>query len=71
MCKSPNRGCRLLDTSEVAYYVISHDLVNLPIFCYDYTLCLPTMKNSYFNKLYTIIVQTGQYISGFFSALLG
>ena len=24
-------------------YVISHDLVNLPIFCYDYKLCLSTI----------------------------
>ena len=42
-CKPPNRGCTLLDTSEVAHYVISHDLVNLPIFCYDYKLCLSTI----------------------------
>ena len=68
MCKPPNRGCTLLDTSEVAHYVISHDLANLPIFRYDYKLCLSTIitfENIYYNKLYTIIVQTGQYISVF------
>ena len=31
MCKPPNRGCTLLDTSGVAHYVISYDLVNLTI----------------------------------------
>ena len=30
-------------TPEVARYVISHDLVNLPIFCYDYKVCLSTI----------------------------
>ena len=43
MCKPPNRRCTLLDTSEVANYVISHDLVNLLILCYDYKLCLSTI----------------------------
>ena len=43
MCKPPNRGCTLLDTSGVAHYVISHDLVNLAILCYDYKLSLSTI----------------------------
>ena len=43
MCKPPNRGCTLLDTSEVSHCVISHDLVNIPLFCYDYKLCLSTI----------------------------
>ena len=57
-----------MDTSGVAHYVISHDPVNLPIFCYDYKLStIITFENSYYNKLYTIIIN----ISGFFGALLG
>ena len=43
MRKPPNRGCTLLDTSGVVHYVISHDLVNRTIFCYDYKLRLSTI----------------------------
>ena len=40
-----NRVSTLLDTSGEAHiiYVISHDLVNLTIFCHDYKLCLSTI----------------------------
>ena len=42
VCKPPNRGCTLLDTWS-SPYVISYDLVNLTIFCYDYKLYSSTI----------------------------
>ena len=42
VCKPPNIGCTLLNTSGVAY-MSTHDLVNLTRFCYDYKLCLSTI----------------------------
>ena len=76
VCKPPNRGGTLFDTSGdwSIPYVISHDIVNLMIFCYDYELCLSTIitfEKKLLNKLYTIIGQTGQCISVFFLVLLG
>ena len=43
MWQPPSRACILLNTSGVAHYVITHDLVNLTIFCYDYKMCLSTI----------------------------
>ena len=64
VCKPHNRVCTLLNTSIEAHNVITHDLVHLMIFCHDSKLCVSTIitfENSYYNKLYKNIVQTGQY----------
>ena len=63
VCKPPNCGCTLLNTSGVAH-VITHDLVNITIFCYDYKLCLSTII-TFEQYICTIIVQIGQYVSVF------
>ena len=64
VCKPPNCGCTLLNTSIEAHNVITHDLINRMIFCHDSKLCVSTIitfENSYYNELYTIIVKTGKY----------
>ena len=43
VCNLHSVNLPIVDTSEVARYVSSHDLVNLPILCYDYKLCLSTI----------------------------
>ena len=63
------KGCQQswVHIVEEAHNVITHDLVNLMILCHDSKLCVSTIitfENSYYNKLYTQIVQTGQYTEG-------
>ena len=73
VCKPPKLWVHVVEHIWSSPHVITHDLVNLTIFCYDYKRCLSTILTFEQSLLQyiicKIIVQIGQYVSVFYFRL--